>query len=97
MANMPSMTSLAGIPDTGFPSLRCIPDHLLNFDTSSPFSSQPVSPGLGEEWGYSAPATPHASAFMPTAAEVEWQRDEAEMRQVIEPNDLGGFLDPALR
>lgn len=97
MAPIPTMTSLVSLPDSGFPSLSCIPDHLLNFDTSSPFSSQPVSPGLGEEWGYSAPATPHVPVYMPSAAEVEWQHDEAEMRQVIEPNDLGGFLDPALR
>ncbi|KAK6081933.1 hypothetical protein SCUP515_02712 [Seiridium cupressi] len=78
-------------------SMSSIPEHgLLNFELPSPFGSQPVTPGLGEEWGYSAPATPHNPDYLPDV-EQEWRHDEAEMRQLIEPCDLGGLLDPALR
>ncbi|KAI4599669.1 Strongly-conserved Zn-finger binding protein (TFIIIA) [Pestalotiopsis sp. 9143b] len=77
-------------------SMSNLPDpSLMNFEIPSPFTSHPVTPGLGEEWGYSAPATPHGQNYFPEAQ--EWQQDEAEMRQLIGPNDLGGLLDPALR
>ncbi|KAF3016491.1 Strongly-conserved Zn-finger binding protein (TFIIIA) [Neopestalotiopsis sp. 37M] len=84
-------------------SMSSIPDpNLMNFEMPSPFTSQPVTPGLGEEWGYSVPATPHPGHnYFPEAE--EWRHDEAEMRQLIGTNDLGpindlgGLLDPALR
>ncbi|KAH6654555.1 hypothetical protein BKA67DRAFT_565544 [Truncatella angustata] len=91
--SMPNVPAIPNVPDVSF----------LNFEMASPFhsqhspfSSQPVTPGLGEEWGYSAPATPHVPDYFPEA-EQEWQHDEMEMRQLIEPNDLNGLLDPALR
>ncbi|KAH8673847.1 hypothetical protein BX600DRAFT_509077 [Xylariales sp. PMI_506] len=57
--------------------------------------SQPVTPGLGEEWGYAVPEGMDALDYF-SRDDTEWQRDEAEMRQLIGSAELDAFIDPSL-
>ncbi|KAI1877942.1 uncharacterized protein JN550_000124 [Neoarthrinium moseri] len=70
---------------------------MIDFSLPSPFGSHPVTPGLGEEWGYAPVEEGFPVPEYFPVAEREWMHDEAEMRQLIGPGELDGFIDPALR
>ncbi|KAI0128903.1 hypothetical protein BJ170DRAFT_351285 [Xylariales sp. AK1849] len=65
------------------------------FGLPLPFEGPPIVPGLADDFEYPAPDGLEALELFRDAGR-EWQQDEAEMREFMEPNDLADFIDPAL-
>lgn len=98
MPAMTSMSAMAPMPAmVGMPNMAGMPDAgMYEFNLTSPYASQPVTPGLGVEWGYPTPEPVQSGEYFQEAAEREWQQDEAEMGRLIESHELDSFIDPAL-
>ncbi|KAI5864507.1 hypothetical protein GGS23DRAFT_560508 [Durotheca rogersii] len=87
----------APVPDPMLPELPAEFDAMIPATTATTTGWEGSYGDNGEFWiGADTAGTGALGAAGPGDDEEEWTRDEAEMKQLIEPNELEGLIDPAL-